>query len=97
VTTIDIGLSVACGVEFFWMALLTVAYVRQRQFLDRVTDRMAGLAKRVNQTSRMRHNTGSQPAVTGTQTRLRAPPPPFPIDPPSTNPIQPAPGRHSSP
>jgi hypothetical protein len=83
--------------QIAWLVVLTAAWVQQRHRHDRLTYRVGALSKTVTKVSRIRH-TGSQPAV-GPATRsttLGRPPPPFPVDPPTTNPIR-STGRHASP
>jgi hypothetical protein len=90
--TVLVLVVVAC-IQAAWMAVLTAAWVQQRHRHDRLTCRVGNLSKTVTKVSRIRH-TGSQPIA-----RTATPPgrpPPFPVDPPTTNPIR-STGRHSSP
>lgn len=76
------------AVELAWLLVLTAAWVAQRKRHDRLLYRVSSLSKTVTKVGRMRH-TASQPAVGADITRLAhsLPPPPFPVPPPSTNPI----------
>jgi hypothetical protein len=85
--TVLVLVVVAC-IQAAWMAVLTAAWVQQRHRHDRLTYRVGALSKSVTKVSRIRH-TGSQPI-----TRTGRPPPPFPVDPPTTTPIR-STGRHS--
>jgi hypothetical protein len=87
-------LLIAQCIQAAWLAVLTAAWVQQRRRHDRLMYRVGSLSKSITKVSRMRH-TGSQP-VTRTAMPPGRPPPPFPVDPPSTNPIR-STGRHSSP
>jgi hypothetical protein len=92
-----IGFSVVLVVVVVWLVVLSLALAEQRRRHDRLVARVSGLSKSVGAIQRRRHNTGTQSAVdTAGQTRLQStrPPPPFPVPPPSTNPMT-STGRHS--
>jgi hypothetical protein len=80
--------------ELAWLGVLTAAWVVQHRRHDRLMSRVGSLSQSVTKVSRMRH-TGAQSAVNAQTGRPKHPP--FPVAPPSTNPLGSTGGRHARP